>query len=174
MNLSEGKAESLQKELLVKFSKFTEHKDGVKGALLELGLSEDQIKLSRSFLPYLPKYQKPECRANLTGASGASGEEEVEVIPHAKASSLKLAVAEGRGKAHPIEDLGNLPASKDKATLSEYFGRYDWTSFPSNPTRDMVKNLHLAKDVVGFTTNRWKKLSLNEKFSILAKHYGQE
>jgi hypothetical protein len=182
-DLSQGKAEALQNALLAKQQEFLAEHGDTKAALVGLGLSEDELKLSRSVFPYLPRFQKRECRVNLAGASPPTVAAADEVINSSNATTTVKADS----KLEPARTLqgGNTtlkkltsgdkhPGTNDKEELTVFYGRYDWTSHPKPEPPDLRKFLKPAATVVGTSTLKWKRLSTSQQVETLNGFYGRE
>jgi hypothetical protein len=193
MNLSQRKAISLQNEITAVHETLSQNDGGIKAGLLALGLSEDDCKLSRGILPWLPRFQKPENRAILAGASSATGEGGNATDPEAKKTDDTIAgLLEGGKTSQEKASKGRVtesgwpklsecssakfltkPKSVDVHELTVHYSRYDWTSVPDPVPPGYASLLKPAAKVMGVSNNNWNRRSIVSKFETLAKRYDQ-
>jgi hypothetical protein len=188
-NLSRVKHDQLQELITVRFEEFTSNFATVKDGMLDMGLTEDQIKASRAFLPHLPKLkEQPVIQVVTSGAGSASPAAEAAGQPMVDDLKAIPKVAEAKDqnddpKAMQLAKVAGLSSpmtmsspvgNPTKVELTEYFGKYNWTSVPEPLPNGFNKLLKSGAAVVGLSTTQWKSKTISSKFELLAKFYNQK
>jgi hypothetical protein len=200
MNLTSAKAMELQIKLLEKRQEFLDA-GGIRFGLESLGLNEEEIKLSRSVFPYLPKYQTVESRQDLAGAVPPTGTGNTGPVAATDniggdgkavdASYQKVATGTptgGGAKPPPVPvpqppggkttgtfddpKIADCVIGKDAQELAVIYSQYNWDLKPTKFTAGFVKFMNPAYACIGVSKSKWKGTPVNSKFELLAKKYG--
>jgi hypothetical protein len=198
-NQSHAKMVALQTKITKKRQEILAVSSDIKSGLADLGLTEEEIKLSRAFFPYLPKFQDlsnrkslGECVVSSPPVSNPDGSDEIVSVGNTDgdvkiASDLgsnKIAsdhVSSGQTAATTVEagalrsteflPADSKPDSEGAAKPTVDYGRYNWSSVPQPIPKGLNKALQGAAHLVGDSNKSWSRRSLAEKFRLLDTHF---